>query len=802
MFSSMLSLLGSIRGGSSFITNSLRFRSSASAYLSRTPAAAGSRTTWTWSGWVKRGTLGSAQFLMSTLNTQEGRFGFAADDSFTITAFGSPGEGYYAASNAKFRDTSAWYHIVVVYDSTNATPALRQRVYVNNSELTWASPSLITTSGLQGAINSATAHSIARYVNGTAYFDGYLTDVNFIDGQALTPASFGAIDSSTGVWAPRPYSGTYGANGFYLKFSNTSSVAALGNDSSGNAIPNNWTVNNVSLTAGATYDSMIDVPVNYSDGGNGRGNYCTLNPVFVYGNKTISDANLQISTGTTGGSVSSISVNTGKWYWETTISSITAGGYRVVGISKTSSAQVSLLTSSIYIQSDGTYSINNGSNTAYGASLTNGDVVGVALDVDARTIVFYKNGTAMGAAISISLVYSSGEDVVASAVSSGGVSASLVFNFGQRPFQFPVPAGFRALNTNNLPTPSIVNGANFMAATTYTGNAAARSLSNAVNSVSFQPDLVWIKSRTPGATSHALFDSVRGTTTYLSSNTTTTETTLAQSLTAFGADGFSLGTDATLVNANANSYVAWQWKAGGAAVSNTQGTITSQVSANTTAGFSVVTYTGTGVNATVGHGLGVAPKMVIVKNRDVSTENWNAWHTGLLNTATRIILNLTNAQDSASPTIWNNNINPTSATFSIGTSVGTNGSTNKMVAYCFAEIAGFSRFGSYTGNGSTDGPFVFCGFRPRWVMVKAFSGANAGTMWWQIYDTSRDTYNVVSSYIEPNSAKVETAASSPYLDVVSNGFKLRSANGYQNDTGYNYIFAAFAEVPSKYALAR
>jgi hypothetical protein len=346
-----------------------------------------------------------------------------------------------------------------------------------------------------------------------------------------------------------------------------------------------------------------------------------------------------------------------------------------------------------------------------------------------------------------------------------------------------------------------VNGANFMAATTYTGNAAARSLSNAVNSVSFQPDLVWIKNRTAG-TFHALFDSARGATRYLSSNTTALEALNANTLTAFTADGFSLGNDTALVNSGtggANSYVAWQWKAGGAAVSNTQGTITSQVSANTTAGFSVVTYTGTGVNATVGHGLGVAPKMVIVKNRDVSTENWNAWHTGLLNTATRINLNLPNAQDSASPTIWNSNINPTGATFSIGTSAGTNGSTNKMVAYCFAEIAGFSRFGSYTGNGSADGPFVFCGFRPRWVMIKRTDVAND----WVILDTSRNTYNFADSILWADLANTETAGTATTsIDCLSNGFKSRGAGFSINASGGTYIFAAFAEVPSKYALAR
>lgn len=338
-----------------------------------------------------------------------------------------------------------------------------------------------------------------------------------------------------------------------------------------------------------------------------------------------------------------------------------------------------------------------------------------------------------------------------------------------------------------------------MAAKIYTGTGVVQSISNAVNNVSFQPDLVWIKSRTPGATNHALFDSSRGVTKYLSSNTTTAETTLAQSLTALNADGFSLGTDTTLVNASANLYVAWQWKAGGAAVSNTQGTITSQVSANTTAGFSVVTYTGTGVNATVGHGLGVAPKMVIVKRRTTAGASWLVYHANAGSPPQNnfLSLNLTDAV-SASALPWNNTA-PSSTTISLGTSGGTNNITDTFVAYCFAEIAGFSKFGSYTGNGLADGPFVFCGFRPRFVMVKAAIG---GTGDWQILDSSRSTFNPSDARMWADLAQVELSNTGGNTDFTSNGFKTRNVNGDANASGVTYIFAAFAEVPSKYALAR
>ena len=671
----------------------------------------------------------------------------------------------YLTSTAVFRDPSAWAHVVCAIDTTNPTQADRVRIWVNNSLISLSvSIGVAVAQNIDTAVNNNVVHAFATlsYSFGSNKFDGYFTEVNFIDGQALTPSSFGQIESTTGVWSPKQYAGSYGTNGFYLKFGNTSSVAALGTDSSGNS--NTWTVNNVSLTAGATYDSMIDVPVNYSDGGNGRGNYAVLNPLDKLTTATLAAANLETTSAAAQNIIGSMSMDSGSWYWEIAYSAATAS--QLVGVYKAAATTVSVTPTT--------------------------SVIGLRFNADTGALDYTVNGS----------TYTS----IATGLTGGGyfpyagslTNAKVIYaNFGQRPFTYTPPAGFRALNTNNLPTPSIVNGANFMAATTYTGNAAARSLSNAVNNVSFQPDLVWIKSRTPGATNHALFDSSRGVTKYLSSNTTTAETTLAQSLTALNADGFSLGTDTTLVNASANSYVAWQWKAGGAAVSNTQGTITSQVSANTTAGFSVVTYTGTGANATVGHGLGIAPKMLIIKPRvaTTSTDNWLVGHASLLGGFSDYLeLNNANAKGTASNRF--NNTAPTSSLFTVGTAYSD--ITKTYVAYCFAEIAGFSKFGSYTGNGSADGPFVFCGFRPRFVMVKNTTNAYD----WVIYDTSRDITNVCSDRIYPNAATV--LSSQAGFDIVSNGFKVRNDTNFQqvNQTSANYIFAAFAEVPSKYALAR
>jgi hypothetical protein len=362
-----------------------------------------------------------------------------------------------------------------------------------------------------------------------------------------------------------------------------------------------------------------------------------------------------------------------------------------------------------------------------------------------------------------------------------------------------------------MPTPTIPAGNLFMNATTYTGTSATQTITNGVAGQAFQPDLVWMKARNNG-NYHWLTNSVTGTGEYLSSNDTiAARTGVTDALTAFSSNGFTLGANtsdayvAAGVNYTGRTYVGWQWKGGGTAVSNTAGTITSQVSANTTSGFSVVTYTGTGANATVGHGLGVAPQMVIVKRRDsgVGATNWFVYHrylNGGTNPAQYYLqLQSTNNQGGAS-SIWNDIAPTTSApyVFSVGTSSETNGSGGTFVAYCWAPIDGYSAFGSYTGNGDPNGPFVYTGFRPRWVMWK---NRTTGSQW-ILLDTSINTYNVSNAYLEPNTSDTENTANT-VCDILSNGFKLRNAGGTDyNASGEFYIYAAFAENPFKYANAR
>ena len=314
----------------------------------------------------------------------------------------------------------------------------------------------------------------------------------------------------------------------------------------------------------------------------------------------------------------------------------------------------------------------------------------------------------------------------------------------------------------------------------YTGTGS----SNSVTGIGFQPDLVWIKNRS-GSYWHNLTDSVRGVTKVLYSHENSAETTTSNYVSSFNTDGFTVSTDSD-VNGNGNSIVAWNWLGANGTASNTDGSITSTVSANTTNGFSIVSYTGTGANATVGHGLGSAPKMVITKSRDTNGLDWRTYHASL--GATKfVVLNLTDASTTASN--FMNDTEPTSSVFSLGSGTTPNKSGDNYIAYCFSEVKGFSKFGSYTGNNSNDGTFVYTGFKPAFVLIKRYDAAAS----WFMFDSKRDPSNGVTQSLIPNLSNAEGTNTTPPLDFLSNGFKLRYAHPNFN-TG-SYIYMAFAEAP-------
>jgi len=1024
-------------------TNSLRFRSSASAYLNRTPSVASNQKTFTISFWSKLGQLGTYRsfFSAGTANPPFVDIGLQNTDEFQVDMSVSAGR-VSPKTTAVFRDPSAWYHFVVAFDTTQATQANRVKVYVNGVQQTITATGVAQNTDL--AVNSVVAHNIGRRaVASDSYLDGYMADINFVDGQALTPNSFGT-SNGLGVWQPIRYGGSYGTNGFYLPFTNSgpsvsadylvvaggggggagtsgviegggggaggfrtgsgltlnknssysvtvgsggasntngsdsvlstitstgggaggrngttsgstggsgggaggvtvsgangntpSTSPSQGNNggagvgvsvfasgggggagavggtavsapgaggagtassisgssityagggggtqggttsgaggaggggagatsgagnagtanlgggggagssvgsgaggaggsgiviisyagtpqftggtitqSGGNTIHtftssgtlsfniasdyspngNNWTANNISLTAGSTYDSMTDVPTLTSAT---AANYCVINPINQSG-QTITNGNLTTQwSATAAGNRSSFAMDSGKWYWEVTMTSV--ANQINTGIVRTdSSLTVDLVVAGsnaiIYIGLNGNRYIN-GSGAGYGASYVSGDIIGVAVDITNNTIAFYKNGVSQGTITGLSL---SGFSWYAATGNANNQANQIVdYNFGQQPFAYTPPTDFLRLNTFNLPTPTIGATASttankYMDASLWTGNGASSQV--VTNSGSMQPDFVWIKSRNQ-AFGHLLFDSVRGISLYLQSNGTGAEVTDANMVSSLNSNGFTVGSSG-FTNGNTYTQVGWQWRASNAtAVTNTNGSIISTVSANTTAGFSIVTYTGNGTaGATVGHGLGVAPSMYIVKVRS-TTESWITYHISI-GATNFVALNLVQASTAATAA-WNNTA-PTSTVFSLGNASSTNGSGATFVAYCFAPVAGYSAFGSYTGNGSTDGTFVYLGFRPRFMLVKRTDAVTD----WQIIDSARNTYNAAGTFLYPNLSNAEDVTDR--IDFVSNGFKLRTTAG-PNNASSTWIYACFAENPFKYANAR
>jgi hypothetical protein len=778
------------------LTRSLRTRASASAYLSRTPASAGNQKTWTYSDWIKRGALGTDQVILSAgqgAGTLYFYLRFLASNALDIFTYDSNTATFIwqLTTTQVFRDPSAWYHLVISTDTTQATAANRVKIYVNGTQVTAFTTASYPSLNYDTRFNANIAHYISSYIGSANFADCYQTEINSVDGQALTPSSFGSTNSVTGVWQPAAYTGTYGTNGFELQFTDNSAAtaAAIGKDSSGNG--NNWTPNNISVTAGVTYDSMTDVPTLTSAT---AANFCTWNPLLNSSYTTLSNGNLT-SVGNTstdsGLNVGTIGVSSGKWYWEATIQGLNGTSvYPRLGflcnIPANGNGSMLAITATLGLRyvPDGT--IYKNANVLVGtyATFTTNDVISFALDVDSLTCGVYKNNTLQTTVTGLTL---NNQFFPANVPYDGG---NLSANFGQRPFVYTPPTGYLAINTYNLPTSTIVKGNTVMDATLYTGTGASLSVTN---TASFKPDLVWVKSRS-AATDHAWYDSVRGTTKQLESNTTTAETTEATGLTTFGSAGFTVGALAQM-NTSAATYVGWQWQAGqGSSSSNTNGTITSTVSVNASAGFSVVTYTGTGANATVGHGLGVAPRMYIVKRRNGAVD-WGVYHSSLTSPAYGLYLNTTNAQFSA-PTYWNSTA-PTSSVFSIGTDSLVNASGATMVAYCWTPIAGYSAFGSYTGNGSTDGVFVYTGFRPKFVIIKRTDTTGD----WYTFDAVRSPYNATQQGLSPNSSDAETTYTG-WGDLLSNGFKIRRTDGAWNASGGGYIYMAFAENPLKNSLAR
>ena len=440
-----------------FIKNSLRFRSSASGYLNRTPAGAGSTTKGTFSFWIKRGILSTAQQIYHVAGTSGNNSRFflayaATTDTFSIVGYDSAGTvALQLVTTQVFRDPSAWYHIVIAIDTTQPSSSNRAVLYINGVQVSAFGTSTIPAQNTALGFTNNTASLIGANTGATNYFDGYLAEINFVNGQQLNPSSFGKTYAATGQWIPKKFTGAYGTNGFYLKFADASAAtaAAIGKDSSPNG--NNWTPNNISVTSGATYDAMIDSPTLTSAT---AANYSVANPLSTL--YTVTAGNLDFTyTNSTSGVwylKGTLAVSSDKYYWEVIPSNVGAGSNISIGIilstnTQTNTTTINLVTDGYVYHCDGN-KYSGSTSAAYGATYTNNDVIGVALDLTAGTLVFYKNNVSQGTAYTG--LTSSYMLLVCNHLGGASRTVAGSVNFGQRPFVYTAPANHVALNTFNL----------------------------------------------------------------------------------------------------------------------------------------------------------------------------------------------------------------------------------------------------------------------------------------------------------------------------------------------------------------
>ena len=754
------------------IANSCVFDDGSNEYLNRTPGSASNRRTFTFSCWIKLGAgtidSGAEKAIFSARDGSSDNYSILSingDQSganqlefINRTASGYAG---YAYTTRTLEDSSKWYHVMVAVDTTDDEPNDRIKLYIDGDRatVTYSDPGEDTDM----AVNNNVAHAIGARPTNNFHWDGYIAEANFVDGSALTPDTFGVTDTSTGRWVPKTLSGiTYGTNGFRLQFGTSS---AMGDDTSGNDPGNDFSLNSIDA-ANQTTDSPTQ-------------NHATMNPSNKAStNASLSEGNLTVTQSNTyGGACAGMALpSSGKYYWE--IKSVgTMDGNTIVGI---------VPDNGVTIAGSGQFpggSSNSGSfgfapaqtsdaqtvrNSVFencptlSKTTTAGTYIQMCWDGNTGSLWFGLNDTFEGnPSAGTGASFTGINNTIKLFPACFAYADVFEFNFGQRSFQYTPPTGFVALQQDNLPE-------------------TAKGITG----------FTWIKDR-DNALNHNSYDSSNGVFNRLVPNATSTILNTQGGVSKFLKGGIVVG-DTSNVNNSGASMVSWNWVAnGGTTASNGDGSITSTVQVNSTAGFSIIRFTGTNSAATVGHGLSVAPEWVISKNLD-ATASWAVYHKDLSSYAKTLFLNTTAAETSTS-TMWDSKAT-TADVINVSSNFATNGSSNRMVMYAWHSVDGFSKFGKYTGNGSSNGSFVYTGFRPAWLMIKRTNSAAN----WYIIDTERDPINPTGQHnINADTTSTESSnAGLASLDILSNGFKNRQGAGTGiNDSGSTYIYMAFAENP-------
>ena len=813
-------------------TQSLRFDDGSSAYLTRTPSSASNRRTFTFSAWIKRGVLDANNvggqndtpiFSAASANNQPHdsirTLSQLTAGAHILQLYTNPSGStdYSEETNASIRDTTAWYHIVVAVDTTQSTAGNRVKFYINGT--------LQTAVGQYYAqvpqnhdfhFNDDVAQEIGRNAGNTArYFDGYMAEVNFVDGTQYAASNFG--ETKNGIWIAKTPNVTYGTEGFRLQFDQvgvgTASTSTIGADTSGN--------NNHFTSSGivASDCAMPDSPEN---------NFTTLNPLMNYGesSRVVSEGNLKFSDSTNNSTYARIGANLplqGKWYWEVLISGTLSSYLFANGtfdiednnniVSGTTNSTE--LTGCHCIRENGKYYDNNSLTASY-ASFSSGDILQVYFDADIGSLFMGRNGTAFnsGSAVATSLP---AQEIHCSVAQNDAFST---YNFGQDSsfagaktaqgntdgngigdFYYEPPSGFLALCSANLPEPTIGPNSGDDKQANDHFNTVLRSgngSSGGSVTVGFKPDWVWEKTRSHNSY-HTVWDSSRGLPKHLYTNETAGQGDSTW-LTAFASNGLTYGTNDYSDSVN---LVVWNWKANGGTTSSVDAGSGSNISngttnhatvqANTTAGFSIVITTNT-VRSTakmkIPHGLGATPHFILAKN--YSSDNiWSIYHQVIPSNS--VMLGSSYGDDAKNS---NSNFSSVGSTTFLSQSNSISNNNNEdHIFYCFTEIEGYSRFGGYTANGNANGPFIFTGFQPAWIMIKRTDAVGD----WNMYDNKRSvggaSPNDLEIYANLNNAEYDSGRD---VDFLANGFKLRTVN-YVNVSGGSYIYMAFAKIPFKYA---